>query len=40
MTLYRYWNIKELVGKIRTILYIAGYFSAKELNEPLIEVIR
>lgn len=38
--IYQDWRSKELVGKTRTILHIAGRLSAKELNEPLIEAIK
>lgn len=37
---YHAWNSTELTGKIRVVQHIAGRSEAKEMNAPLIEMIK
>ncbi|MBW7982810.1 YtfJ family protein [Enterobacillus tribolii] len=37
---YQNWNSAQLPGKVRVIQAIAGRSSSKDLNDPLIEVIK
>lgn len=38
--IYQPWSSQQLIGKVRTIQHIAGRSASKELNAPLIEVIK